>query len=341
MTEITAPAKKKIIFSGIQPSGILTLGNYIGALRNWVKLQDDPEYDCIYCVVDLHALTVRQNPAELRRRCVETLALFIACGLDPEKNIMYCQSHVSGHSELGWLLGCFTYMGELQRMTQFKDKSAKHADNINAGLFTYPVLMAADILLYGTDLVPIGADQKQHLEIARDIALRFNNIYGDVFTVPEAYMGKAGARIMSITDPTRKMSKSDEPNSYIAILDKPEDIRRKLKRAVTDSDGIIRYDRENKPGVSNLLDILAAITGEDTDALVARFEGKGYGVLKDEVAEAVIAELAPVQERYYKILADKPFLEKVMQQNAERAGKMAFKMMSKVHKKLGLAPYKL
>lgn len=339
MTEI--PAKKKIIFSGIQPSGILTLGNYIGALRNWVVLQDNPEYDCLYCVVDLHALTVRQDPAALRRRCVETLALFIACGLDPEKNVMFCQSHVAAHSELNWLLGCFTYMGELQRMTQFKDKSAKHADNINAGLFTYPVLMAADILLYQTDLVPIGADQKQHLEIARDIAIRFNNIYGNVFTVPEAYMGKAGTRIMSITEPTRKMSKSDEPNSYIAILDKPEDIRRKLRRAVTDSDGVIRYDRENKPGVSNLLDILSAITGESMEALVSRFEGQGYGALKDAVAEAVIEELAPVQERYARILADKPYLEKVMQTNAERAAKMAFKTMSKVHRKLGLAPYSL
>ena len=339
MTEV--PAKKKVIFSGIQPSGILTLGNYIGALRNWVKLQEDPEYTCIYCVVDLHALTVRQDPAALRRRCVETLALFMACGLDPEKNIIFCQSHVPAHSELGWLLGCFTYMGELQRMTQFKDKSAKHADNINAGLFTYPVLMAADILLYGTDLVPIGADQKQHLELARDIAIRFNNIYGDVFTVPEAYMGKAGTRVMSISDPTRKMSKSDEENSYIAILDKPEDIRRKLRRAVTDSEGVIRYDPANKPGVSNLLDIIAAITGESMDELVARFEGKGYGVLKDAVADAVIGELAPVQERYYKILADKPLLEKVMQENSERAGKMAAKMMRKVHKKLGLAPYEL
>ena len=327
------------IFSGIQPTGTLTLGNYLGALRNFKLLED--QYDCLYSIVDLHAITVRQNPAELRKACLRTMSIFLAAGLNPEQSIIYFQSHVHQHAELGWILDCFTYMGELQRMTQFKDKSAKHADNINAGLFTYPVLMAADILLYGTDLVPIGADQKQHLEIARDIALRFNNIYGDVFTVPEAYMGKAGARIMSITDPTRKMSKSDEPNSYIAILDKPEDIRRKLKRAVTDSEGVIRYDRDNKPGVSNLLDILAAITGEDMDAIVARFEGKGYGALKEEVAEAVIAELAPVQERYYKILADKPFLEKVMQTNAERAGKMSFKMMSKVHKKLGLAPYKL
>ncbi len=339
MTEV--PAKKKTIFSGIQPSGILTLGNYIGALRNWVSLQDSGEYDCIYCVVDLHALTVRQDPAALRRRCAETLALFIACGLDPEKNVMYCQSHVPAHSELSWLLGCFTYMGELQRMTQFKDKSQKHADNINAGLLTYPVLMAADILLYQSDLVPIGADQKQHLELARDIAIRMNNLYGDLFIVPDGYFGKAGTRVMSLVDPTRKMSKSDEPNSYIAILDKPEEIRRKFRRAVTDSDGEIRVDRENKPGVTNLLDILSAVTGEGAQQIADRLSGKGYGALKDEVAEAVIAELAPVQARYSEILADKAYLESVMQSGAERASRIAAKTMRKVHKKLGLAPYKL
>ena len=339
MTEV--PAKKKTIFSGIQPSGILTLGNYIGALRNWVSLQDSGEYDCIYCVVDLHALTVRQDPAALRRRCAETLALFIACGLDPEKNVMYCQSHVPAHSELSWLLGCFTYMGELQRMTQFKDKSQKHADNINAGLLTYPVLMAADILLYQSDLVPIGADQKQHLELARDIAIRMNNLYGDLFTVPDGYFGKAGTRVMSLVDPTRKMSKSDEPNSYIAILDKPEEIRRKFRRAVTDSDGEIRVDRENKPGVTNLLDILSAVTGEGAQQIADRLSGKGYGALKDEVAEAVIAELAPVQARYSEILADEAYLEGVMQSGAERASRIAAKTMRKVHKKLGLAPYKL
>ena len=339
MTEV--PAKKKTIFSGIQPSGILTLGNYIGALRNWVSLQDSGEYDCIYCVVDLHALTVRQDPAALRRRCAETLALFIARGLDPEKNVMYCQGHVPAHSELSWLLGCFTYMGELQRMTQFKDKSQKHADNINAGLLTYPVLMAADILLYQSDLVPIGADQKQHLELARDIAIRMNNLYGDLFIVPDGYFGKAGTRVMSLVDPTRKMSKSDEPNSYIAILDKPEEIRRKFRRAVTDSDGEIRVDRENKPGVTNLLDILSAVTGEGAQQIADRLSGKGYGALKDEVAEAVIAELAPVQARYSEILADKAYLEGVMQSGAERASRIAAKTMRKVHKKLGLAPYKL
>ena len=339
MTDI--PAKKKRIFSGVQPSGILTLGNYIGALRNFVALQNSGEYDCIYPVMDLHALTVRQDPPTLRRRCLETMAVFIACGLDPEKNILFCQSHVPAHSELSWILSCFTYVGELQRMTQFKDKSQRHADNINAGLLTYPVLMAADILLYQTDLVPIGADQKQHLEIARDIAIRMNNVYGELFVVPDAYFGKTGTRVMSLTDPTRKMSKSDEPASYIAILDKPEDIRRKLRRAVTDSEGEVRYDRESKPGVTNLLDILSAMGGEDKEALVARFAGKGYGALKDETADAVIAALTPVREKYDQVLADKAYLEGVLRSGAERAAVLAEKTLRKVHKKLGLAPYKL
>ncbi len=330
---------KKRIFSGIQPSGILTLGNYIGALRSWVKLQE--EADPLYCVVDLHALTVRQDPAALRRRCTDTLALLLSLGLDPQKNILFCQSHVSGHSELSWLLGCFTYMGELSRMTQFKDKSQKHADNINAGLFTYPVLMAADILLYQADLVPIGADQKQHLELTRDIAIRFNNIYGDVFTVPEAYIPKVGARIMSITDPTRKMSKSDEEASYIAILDEPDVIRRKLRRAVTDSEAAVYFDPDKKPGVSNLMSILYALTGEELPSITDRFAGRGYGDLKNEVADACIAALAPVQAEYKRIQADKGYLEQVMQDGAQRAEKLAFKTLSKVHRKLGLAPYKL
>ena len=330
---------KKRIFSGIQPSGILTLGNYIGALRSWVQLQEEAEP--LYCVVDLHALTVRQDPAALRRRCTDTLALLLALGLDPKKNILYCQSHVSGHSELSWLLGCFTYMGELSRMTQFKDKAQRHADNINAGLFTYPVLMAADILLYQTDLVPIGADQKQHLELTRDIAIRFNNLYGGVFTVPEAYIPKVGARIMSITDPTRKMSKSDEEASYIAILDEPEVIRRKLKRAVTDSEAAVYFDPEKKPGVSNLMSILYALTGENLEAIANRFQGKGYGDLKTEVADACVAALSPVQAEYKRIQADKAYLEQVMADGAQRAGRLAFKTLSKVHKKLGLAPYKL
>ena len=259
----TPAETKKIIFSGIQPSGTLTLGNYIGALRNFKLLEDD--YQCIYCVVDMHAITVRQDPAALRRRCLELAAIYIASGLDPKKNVIYCQSHVSGHAELAWILNCFTYMGELQRMTQFKDKAQKHADNINAGLFTYPTLMAADILLYQTDLVPIGADQKQHLELTRDIAQRFNGVYGDVFTVPEGYFGKVGSRIMSLQDPTRKMSKSDPEDTFISLLDPPDAIRRKVKRAVTDSEADIRFDPVNKPGVSNLLSIIAAPTGRGRD----------------------------------------------------------------------------
>ncbi|MDR2514079.1 MAG: tryptophan--tRNA ligase [Christensenellaceae bacterium] len=330
---------KEIVFSGIQPSGLLTIGNYIGALKSWVQLQE--EFTALYCVVDLHALTVRQNPAELRRRCVETLALFIACGLDPKKNIMYCQSHVPAHAELSWLLNCHTYMGELQRMTQFKDKSQKHEDNINAGLFTYPVLMAADILLYGSHLVPIGDDQKQHLEICRDIAIRFNNAYGDTFVVPDAYIPKVGARVMSITEPSAKMSKSGEEGSYIAILDEPDAIARKLRRAVTDSDGEIRFDPEQKPGVSNLLTILHAFSGESIEALVQKLAGKGYGELKNAVAEACIAGLAPVQAEYKRILNEKSFLEEVMRDGAERAGAIAHKTMLKVRKRLGLAPYKL
>jgi tryptophanyl-tRNA synthetase len=276
---------KKTIFSGVQPSGVLTIGNYLGAIKNWVALQD--EYNCYYCVVDMHALTVRQDAAELRKRCLDTLALLIAAGLDPQKNIMYFQSHVSGHAELMWILNCYTYLGELSRMTQFKEKSERHADNVNAGLFTYPVLMAADILLYKSDLVPVGADQKQHLEIARDIAIRFNNIYGDVFTVPEPYIPKAGARIMSLQDPENKMSKSDgNDNAYVSLLDPPEAIQRKFKRAVTDSEGMIKYS-EDKPGVSNLISIYSAVTGKTFEAVENEFEGQGYGTLKSRVADAV------------------------------------------------------
>ena len=267
----TPTETKKIIFSGIQPSGTLTLGNYIGALRNFKLLED--EYQCIYCVVDMHAITVRQDPAALRRRCLELTAIYIASGLDPKKNIIYCQSHVSGHAELAWILNCFTYMGELQRMTQFKDKAQKHADNINAGLFTYPTLMAADILLYQTNLVPIGADQKQHLELTRNIAQRFNGIYGDVFTVPEGYFGKVGSRIMSLQDPSRKMSKSDPEETFISLLDPPDAIRRKVRRAVTDSEADIRFDPENKPGVSNLLSIIAALTGQSVEEAAAARNG--------------------------------------------------------------------
>ena len=331
--------QKKRIFSGIQPTGNLTLGNYIGALRNFSLLQD--EYDCLYSIVDMHAMTVRQNPAELRKACLRTMSIYLSCGLDPEKSILYFQSQVPQHAELSWILNCFTYMGELQRMTQFKDKSAKHADNINAGLFTYPVLMAADILLYQTDLVPIGAEQKQHLELSRDIAERFNAIYGDVFVVPDGYFPKVGARVMSLQEPTRKMSKSDPEDTYIAILDKPEIIRKKMRRAVTDCDNSVIYDPENKPGVSNLMSIMSALTGMSMDAISAEYNGKGYGRFKDAVADSVIAALEPIQQRYDEISADKAYLQEVLQSGAERASRLAHKTMLKVRKKIGYAPYKL
>ena len=329
------PEKKPIIFSGIQPSGTLTLGNYIGALKNFSKLQDD--YDCIYSIVDMHAITVRQNPAELRRRCLELAALYIASGIDPKKALIYCQSHVSGHAELAWILNCFTYMGEMNRMTQFKDKSAKHADNINVGLFTYPVLMAADILLYQTNLVPVGHDQKQHLEICRDIAQRFNGIYGDVFTIPEGYIPKVGARVMSLQEPTRKMSKSDPEDTFIALTDDADTIRRKIKRAVTDSDGEIRFDPENKPGVSNLLSIMSALGAGEIDALVAELQGQGYGALKNRVADCVIAALAPMQAEYKRLIADKGYLQGVLDENAKTATYLATKTLRKVQKKVGFA----
>lgn len=331
----TPTETKKIIFSGIQPSGTLTLGNYIGALRNFKLLED--EYQCIYCVVDMHAITVRQDPAALRRRCLELTAIYIASGLDPKKNIIYCQSHVSGHAELAWILNCFTYMGELQRMTQFKDKAQKHADNINAGLFTYPTLMAADILLYQTNLVPIGADQKQHLELTRNIAQRFNGIYGDVFTVPEGYFGKVGSRIMSLQDPSRKMSKSDPEETFISLLDPPDAIRRKVKRAVTDSEADIRFDPENKPGVSNLLSIIAALTGQDVEETAAELQGQGYGKLKDRVSECVIETLAPLQSEHKRLMADKAYLQGVLAENAEIANRMALRTLRKVQRKVGFA----
>ena len=330
---------KKTIFSGIQPSGILTLGNYLGAVKNWVALQD--EYDCYYCVVDLHAITVRQDPATLRRRTLDTMAILIASGIDPKKNVLYMQSHVSAHAELAWHLNCFTYMGELSRMTQFKEKSAKAGDNINAGLFTYPVLMAADILLYQADLVPVGVDQKQHLELTRDIAIRFNNIYGGVFTVPEPYIPKAGAKIMSLQEPEKKMSKSDEnENAFISLLDPPDAIARKLRRAVTDSDGEIRY-AEEKPGVSNLLTIYSVLTGKTVAESEKDFAGQGYGVLKQGVTDAVVAALEPLQKRYQEVRGDKAFLESVMTENAEKAAYVARKTLSKVQRKIGLAPRKL
>ena len=331
--------QKKRIFSGIQPTGNLTLGNYIGALRNFSLLQD--EYDCLYSIVDLHALTVRQNPAELRKACLRTMSIFLASGLDPEKNIIYFQSQVAAHPELAWILNCFTYMGEMSRMTQFKDKSQKHADNINCGLFTYPVLMAADILLYQTDLVPIGADQKQHLEIARDIAERFNGVYGDVFTIPEGYFPKVGARVMSLQEPTRKMSKSDPEETYIAILDKPDVIRKKVRRAVTDCENRVMYDPEKQPGVANLMSILSALTGQSMDEITAAYDGQGYGKFKDAVADAVIATLEPIQSEYDRISADKAYLQQVMESGCQRASAIAHRTMLKVRKKLGIAPWKI
>lgn len=327
---------KKIIFSGIQPSGNLTLGNYLGAIKNWVKLQD--EYNCYYCVVDMHAITVRQDAAQLKQRCLDVLSLLLAAGLDPQKNIMYFQSHVSSHAELAWILSCFTYMGELSRMTQFKEKSAKNEDNINAGLFTYPVLMAADILLYETDLVPVGVDQKQHLEITRDIALRFNNLYGDVFTIPEPYIPPVGAKIMSLAEPEKKMSKSDDnENAYVSLLDTPDTIARKIRRAVTDSDGVIKYSEE-KAGVSNLISILSAITGKCIAEIEAQFEGKGYGSLKEAVAEAVTGELKPLQARYKEIRADKAYLNGIMNSGAEQAARNSQRVLRKVYKKIGFPP---
>ena len=331
--------QKKRIFSGIQPTGNLTLGNYIGALRNFGLLQD--EYDCLYSIVDLHALTVRQNPTELRKACLRTMSIFLASGLDPEKNSIYFQSQVPAHAELGWLLDCYTYMGELSRMTQFKDKSAKHADNINCGLFAYPVLMAADILLYQADLVPIGADQKQHLELCRDVAERFNSIYGDVFTIPDGYFPKVGARVMSLQEPTRKMSKSDPEDTYIAILDKPDVIRKKIRRAVTDCDNSVVFDPENKPGVANLMSIMSALSGRTMDEISADYNGLGYGKFKDAVADCVIATLEPIQAEYERISADKAYLQQVMDSGRERASAIAHKTMLKVRKKLGIAPWKL
>ena len=337
MMEFSAP--KKRVFSGIQATGQLTLGNYIGALRNFKLLED--EYDCLYSIVDLHSLTIRQEPAELRKACLRTMSIFLASGLDPKKNIIYFQSHVHEHAELSWLLSCYTYMGELSRMTQFKDKSLKHADNINVGLYTYPVLMAADILLYLSDLVPIGADQKQHLEIARDIAERFNGVYGDVFVIPEAYIPKVGARVMSLAEPEKKMSKSDPEDKFIAILDKPEDIRRKVRRAVTDSEGSVRFDPENKPGVSNLMSILSVLSGKTMDEIAAEYDGKGYGAFKDAVADSVIETLRPIQTEYDHISTDKAYLESVFTDGAERASALAHRTMLKVRKKMGIAPFKL
>ncbi|MBS6475824.1 MAG: tryptophan--tRNA ligase [Clostridiales bacterium] len=330
---------KKTIFSGIQPSGILTIGNYLGALRNWVELQDD--YNCYYCVVDLHAITVHQNPTELKKRCLELLALYIACGLDPEKNTMYFQSHVSAHAELGWLLTCASYMGELSRMTQYKDKSAKQGANIGAGLLVYPTLMAADILLYNADLVPIGNDQKQHLELTRDLAIRFNNAYGETFVVPEAFMGKTGARIMSLQDPSKKMSKSDEnTNAFISMLDPEDVIMRKCKRAVTDSENRILYSDEQK-GVKNLIEIYAACRNITPQQVEHEFAGVGYGQFKEAVGTAVSETIMPIQKRQQELLKDKAYLQQVFTEGAKKAEYVANRTLWKAQKRLGLAPKKL
>ena len=325
---------RPVSYSGVQPSGNLTIGNYLGAIKNFPIYSE--QYKCFYCVVDQHAITVRQVPAELRRRTYETIALYIACGLDPEKNTLYVQSHVPAHTEMAWMLNCFTMFGELSRMTQFKDKSQKHADNVNAGLFTYPVLMAADILLYQTNVVPIGADQKQHLELARNIVDRFNQLYPDTFTMPEPIIAKSGAKIMSLAEPTQKMSKSDEnENAVVRILDTPDAIMRKFKRAVTDSDSSIIYDPENKPGVSNLLTIYSCFSGKSIEEAEREFDGKGYGDFKAAVGQVCCDKLIPVQEEYRRILADKAYLEEVMKKGADEASYYARKTLSKVRRKLG------
>ena len=327
---------KKVIFSGIQPSGQLTLGNYLGAIKNWVKLQE--EFDCYFCVVDLHAITVKQEPKYLRQRTLEVLAIYIASGIVPEKNTLFIQSHVPAHSEAAWLLTCNTYMGELGRMTQYKDKSQKYGDSIGAGLFTYPVLMAADILLYNADLVPVGQDQKQHSELARDIANRFNNAYSPTFKIPDPYIPKIGAKVMSLQEPTKKMSKSDDnPNSYILIMDPPEVIRKKISRAVTDSLGVINYTDE-QPGVKNLLDILIAIKGTTAEELVEYYKDKGYADLKKDVADAIVSELEPVQNKVHEILKDKKGLEEIYKLGAEKASYVSMKTLRKMQKKIGFIP---
>ncbi|SFB18151.1 tryptophan--tRNA ligase [Clostridium frigidicarnis] len=324
---------KKVIFSGIQPSGSLTLGNYLGAIKNWVKLQE--EYDCYFCVVDLHAITVRQEPKDLRKNTLEVLAIYLASGIDTDKNTLFIQSHVSAHSEAAWLLDCFSYVGELSRMTQYKDKSQKQGDSIPAGLFTYPVLMASDILLYQTDLVPVGKDQMQHLELTRNIAERFNNLYSPTFKVPEPYIAKEGAKIMDLQDPTKKMSKSSEnPNSYILIMDPPEVIRKKLSRAVTDSVGIVNYT-DDQPGVKNLIDIICCIKGISTEEVVSQYANKGYADLKKDVAEIIVEELFPIQEKVKELLNNKAYLEEVYKKGAEKANYISRKTLRKMQKKIG------
>jgi len=325
---------KKTILSGIQPSGALTLGSYLGALKNWAALSEI--YDCYYTIVDMHAITVRQDPAELRRTTLEQLAQYIACGIDPEKNILFIQSHVPAHAELSWVLSCYTMFGELSRMTQFKDKSAKNTENINAGLFTYPALMAADILLYQADLVPVGGDQKQHIELTRDIAIRFNGIYGDVFKLPEPYIPKIGARIMDLQTPVNKMSKSDiADGGCVLLLDKPEDMLRAFKRAVTDSETSVRYDIAGKPGISNLIQIYSACTDKSFAEIETEFSGQGYGLFKQRVGEAVVETLRPIREETLRLLADKAYLTNIYIQGAEKASRTANRTLRKVYKKIG------
>ena len=335
MEEITTQnAPKKVMLSGIQPSGELTLGSYLGAIRNWAELAE--QFDCYYFMADLHTLTVRQNPADLRRRTLNQLAQYIACGLDPEKNTLFIQSHVPQHTELGWILSCYTMFGELSRMTQFKDKSAKNADNINGGLFTYPCLMAADILLYQPDYVPVGEDQKQHCELTRDIAVRFNNLYGETFKVPEPYIPKVGARIMSLGNPTSKMSKSD-PQGCVFLMDKPEEIARKFKRAVTDSDteNCVRYAPQEKPGVANLMSIYSSVTGKSFEEIEREFDGKGYGAFKPAVGEAVIETLRPIREEAQRMISDKAYLQEVYTEGAKKASAIARRTLRKVYKRVG------
>ncbi len=325
--------KKKVALSLIQPSGTITLGNYLGAIRNWVKMQD--EFNCIFALADLHTITVRQEPAKMRKNIIDAYASILACGIDVKKTLFFIQSHVHTHAELAWILNCYTQFGELSRMTQFKDKSAKHADNINAGLFTYPSLMAADILLYQADCVPVGADQMQHMELARDIANRFNGLYPNVFKVPEAYIPKTGARVMSLQDPTKKMSKSDENvNGCVHLLDPPEVIMKKFKRAVTDSEACVRYG-EGKDGINNLMDIYGAVTGLTREQIEHDFDGKGYGDFKTAVGEAVVEALRPVKEEYEKLIADKAYLESCYRKADEIALKISSRTLAKAKKKIG------
>lgn len=326
--------EKKRLLSGIQPSGDLTLGSYLGAIKNWHELAD--EFDCYYFMADMHTITVRQNPADLRRHTLEQLAYYIACGLDPEKNTLFIQSHVHQHAEMGWVLQCYTMFGELSRMTQFKDKSAKNAENINAGLFAYPSLMAGDILLYQPDFVPVGQDQKQHVELTRDIANRFNSIYGDTFKVPQPYIPKVGARVMSLQTPTNKMSKSDpDQNGCVYMKDDDATIMRKFKRAVTDCETSVRYDRENKPGVSNLMEIYSACTGKTYEEIEKEFDGQGYGIFKPAVGEAVLSVTAPIRDEANRLLKDKAYIEGVYKAGAEKASYIANKTLRKVYKKVG------